>query len=324
MMPIFRHINFRFFDAPTYASAIVSISNDLPNTGNDGHLVQLSTDSAKLVESTPVNDICLCSCQYIEDVFAEITYTKSYKNDKTSMLFAKKKASDTIIIKLCNDALGLEEVITDNTYGSYYSTFTAQALYVGFVCDWSKVLIDLGIGKYYFKIISTILGESSTVTSISYQLSEYSDERANGSVKIESYQTGELLNSEFNYVGLVAGGWYQSIRIPGKLLEKKINLKVDNYYNLQNKLVQIQDKVEFIYEVESELIPYEIAEKLYTDILLGNSVIVSDYNVFNEAQIKEIELYYNGIEKKSFSHNPKSSYKFKFTPRFDNVIKNNY
>lgn len=306
-------------------STIRLIPDDLAGCENDGCLIYQSADPVKLDFAPIINDICICSCPKVNKVFAEQVTTASYKNDKTSFLFRKKTAIDTIVIKLCNDEIGLELELNDNTLGTYYQTFTSQPKQIGFVLDWQKVLTTFLIGLYYFKIEKTILGTTSTEITDTYKLLEYSDELANGTVRIESYQKGDILNTDIIYTDLISGGWYNSVRFDGRLLNKAPNLVTDNYYNQSNELVQIQDRVDYDWVLESELINVQLSDLLIENMLLANKIVVSDFNVYSEAQIKNLEIYFAGIqEKKSFTHNTDSIYKLKLKNRKDNIIKSNY
>lgn len=310
----------------TYPNDIIDIIDDLPAGRSDGYLIKLETITVSGYKANPVSDICICNgCDYLEKVFSETgAINFGWKNDKTSLLFSKKINTDSIIIKLKCDSLNFNEEITDDTYGKYYSTFSNKPLQLGFVCDWNKVFNSIGGGVFYFEITLNILGEVTILKTINYFLQEYSDLKAEGTVKIESWQTGEIINKPFTYIGLLPDGWYQSIRIEGKLLSKIPTKKQDNYYSTDNKLIQIQDKVEYEYNIESGLLPIEVADLLIEDNLLANKIVVSDYNYFSEANLKEIELDSVDYKKTSFTHNKSSIYTFKMKPRFDNLIKNNF
>ena len=306
-------------------STIRVIPDDLPGCENDGYLIFSDAQTVVKPKSNVTNDICICKCVEKSLVFAETTITADYKNDKTSLLFRKLASTDTVSIHLKNDLLNLDVTITDDTLGTYYSSFTSQPLQIGFICDWQKVLTTHGIGVYYFEISKIILGESEVITSVNYSLQEYSDELANGTVRIDSYQDGNIKNTNVIFKGLIPGGWFNSVRIQGRLMNKTPNFTQDNYYNQVDKLVQIRDTVQNEWLIETGLLRIEVADLLLENMFLANKIVVSDFNVYSEAQIKEIELAFNGLqEKKSFERNINSLYKFKMKQRFDNIIKYNY
>lgn len=283
-------------------------------------------EAPTIIAPAVVNDAyCLCDCEYEELVFSETgAIVSEYKNDKTDLIFIKAISSDTITIKMYKDTDD-PKTISDNTYGTYYSTFTAQPLYVGFVADWNKIYNSLGAGLYYFEITKTIMGVETTVYTPDYRLRPYTDLGANGTVRIETYNSGSILNSDFDYDGLLTGGWYQSMRINGKLLAKVPKLQVDNYIDQNYNVIQRQDRISNEWELITGLLPANISNKLLYDMLLADRILVSDYNIYSEENIKQLELIKNGnVEKKSFNKNQKSNFSIKFTDKKLDGIKNNY
>lgn len=296
-----------------------------PTTTNDGLATLLDTSPAVVPSVVTENQVCVCKCNYRERVFSEVgAITDWNKNDKTTLLFKKAISADTITIKLIDG--DTEYTITDDTYGTYYApgSLTSQPLYVGFVADWNKIYNALGPGLYTFEITTVIIGVTTTIDSIEYFLQPYSDRAADGTVRIETYNTGTILSSLFDYTDLLSGGWYQSFRIRGKLLPKVPKLVTDNYYDQDYNLRQIQDKITDEYTLDLSLVPIEIADKLIYDNLLANRILVSDYNIYNEDVKRQVELYPIEIDKKVYTFNIWARFTIKFTTVIDNIIKNNF
>lgn len=296
-----------------------------PIATNDGLAVMLDV-APIIIPTAPIeNTLCVCKCEYIEPVFSEAgAIATSWKNDKTSMLFKKAIAADTITIKLYKGTTSY--TITDNTYGTYYAagSLTAQPLYVGFVADWNKIYNALGAGQYYFEITTVIIGATTTKQSIYYYLQPYTDLAANRTVRIETWNTGSILNSAFDYSGLLPDGWYQSIRIKGKLMPRIPKLVTDNYFDQDYKLQQIQDKITDEYLLITYQLPAEISSVLIYDNLLANTIKISDYNAYNEEQVRELSLYVTDIQKKYYNLSRFVSFEIKLSPKIDNCIKNNF
>lgn len=275
-----------------------------------------------------VNSVCVCRCEYTEKVFSEAgAVVNLANNDKTAMLFTKQITADTISIYLCYGST--RTLITDDTYGSFYPAgyFSLKPLYVGFLADWNKIYNALGGGTYWFEIEKTIIGAATTTYSIYYDLKLYSDRAANKTFRIETYNTGVILSSQFDYAKMLTelpNGWYQSYRIGGKLLPKVPKLTTDNYYDQSNNLMQIQDKVTDDYELETIPIPESISNQLIYDNLLANKTLLSDFNIFNEEVIRQISLYPTEINKKAFGMNKNCKFNIKFTTKKDDNIKNNW
>lgn len=295
-----------------------------PATTNDGLATILQAITTTPPTNIEENSVCVCKCNYREFVFSEVgAITDWNKNDKTTLLFKKAIAGDSITIKLYKDTTPY--TIVDNTYGDYYAgTLTTQPLYWGFVADWNKIYNSLGPGTYYFEITTVIIGTTTVTESIEYYLQPYSDFQANGTVRIETYNTGNIISSQFNYESLLTGGWYQSVRIKGKLLPKIPKITTDNYINQNNEIIQIQDKITNEYELELSLIPSVIADTLIYDNMLANKILISDYNIYNEDVKRQVELRPTDIEKKYFNYNNNVKFKIKLTESKDNIIKNNY
>jgi len=272
--------------------------------------------------------LCNCKCEYTEKVFSEVGVINNPAfNDKTSFLFKKLIASDTIDIYLCNSSNRI--AITDNTYGLFYPAgyFSLMPLYVGFVADWNLIYNLLCPGSYWFEIDTTILGVTETIYSICYDLKKYDYANAQFTVRIETWNTGVILNSDFDYAKLIPElplGWYQSYRIGGKLLAKIPKLTIDNYYDQDYQLLQIQDKISDTYELETHLLPASISNQIIYDNLLANTILISDYNLWNEEIIRQINLYPIEINKKYYAYNNNCNFNIKFTTKFDNIIKNNF
>jgi hypothetical protein len=200
-------------------------------------------------------------------------------------------------------------------------------MYVGFLADWNKIFNDGsgGGGEYYFEITRVIMGVTTIDESIRYKLMLYSDCAANGTVRIETYNTGTILSSDFDYTDLLTNGWYQSFRIAGRLMPKIPKLITDNYLSAGYERLQIQDKIENEWELILNPIPAEVSNKIIYDNLLANKIYISDYNLYSEENIKQKEFYCIDIpNKKPFERNRKSSFTIKFTEKLNNIIKNNW
>jgi hypothetical protein len=292
-----------------------------PNDGLATRLVGIPTIPAVAIEE---NSICVCKCNYVEKVFSEVGPIVDWnKNDKTSLLFKKAITSDSITITLYKELTPY--TISDDTYGVYYpGTLPNKPLYYGFIVDWNKIYYLLGPGYYNFKITTIIIGVTTVIDSIDYYLQPYSDLSANNTVRIETYNTGNILSSPFDYDGLLQDGWYQSFRIKGKLMPKQPKITTDNYINQDNEIIQIQDKITNDYDLITGLIPAVIADVLIYDNLLANKILISDYNIFNEDVKRQIELRPIDIpEKKVYNFNNNMKFVIKFTSAIDNIIKNN-
>ena len=299
------------------------ISNTNPYPYLKGQLVKLDCNLLKSIPTTYSQSICNFECCYIENVFA-LVGGENYQNDKSSFLFSKLITSDTIVIELIKPD-GTTATITDNTYGAYYSTFSANPLYIGFVLDFEKCLQLIGIGTYQIKVTKTILGISYTWYSQYFYLKQYDEMAINKTVRLEWYQTGNILSNELNYEDLISNGWYQSIRFKGILSNKIPKIITDNYLNEKYQIKQIQNKIYNEYTLETNLLPINISDKLIYDGILANKLLISNYNLFAEEFVVQRELICDEIvEKKSTYKNKNSIFVIKFKEKDENIIKTNF
>jgi hypothetical protein len=260
-------------------------------------------------------------CEYINKVFADLEDADEYKNDKTSLLFRKYIVSDSIVIKLIKDGQELT-TINDNTLGEYYNGVEGNSDYIGFICDWRKVLQTYGVGEYQFLIEKTIIGTQTSDYSIKYYLLPFTNENADKTVKLEWYQNGSIRSSEFDYTGI---NWYRQIRLRGIFWKETPTLEVDNYVNENYEIEQIQDKINFEYDFSVDFIPSEVGEQIINDAILGNDIFITDYNLNNYRQYLKFDVQPVSIDggEETDLYNRKQ-FIIKFTKRLDNHIKTNY
>jgi len=278
------------------------------------------------IPTVDANDVdpCDLDCPYKEKVFAHSTDTDFWKNDKSSFENQKVIAADTIVYKIVKDGVEIE-TITDDTFGEFYNGFTNQPLYVFFVVYWKNVFDTHGSGSYFIRTEKTIVGKSTTTDSRCFQLIEYTDKRANRTTRIESYQSGNIERSQFDYTDLVEGGWYSSYRIAGILQTPQSTKVTDNYHDQDWQLQQIQDSIEDEWTLQTELLPSEITTYLRYNLSLANRVLITDYNIYAHELYRRVPLYLTGLEKSDeWAKQPKRAYELTFNDKVQNIIKRNY
>jgi hypothetical protein len=291
----------------------------------DGMATKVEGETLPIIPEEGTNDVCICDimCPYTEMVFAKVGDVW-WKNDKNDFLFQRLVAADTITIKLFKNGVELA-TITDDTYGTYYASFPNYALVTGFLVEWEKVFNLEGAGLYQIKADKVILGVASTFESQYFRLLEYTDERADETVRIESYQSGNIVRNQFNFTDMLPDGWYQSFRIRGKLFTPDPKMVIDKYPNQDWKNIQIQDQVVNEWKLETEQLPSIITNKLVYNVTLANTIQITDYNIYNHEIYRRIELYTTEIEKLADpSKNTERSYVLTFSDKTEDIIKRNY
>lgn len=270
------------------------------------------------------DEFCLCdfACEWREKVFHSSS-SDAWKKDYTDFLFRKIGSADTVAFELYKAGYKVAN-LNDNTLGTYYSTFTAQPDYVGYLVDWSLVYNNFGGGTYQIKIIANILGADLTINSRYFDLNTYDEYEAHNTVKIESYQTGNIVGSEFDYTDLLEGGWYSSIRLQGMLEKQAPELITDNFLDTGYKVLQNQDKIENNYLLTLEGVPETISTRIFNKEILANSLLITDYNLFKEEIYRELELVPDRINELNNSGYGKVNMSINLKDRKQNIIKRNY
>lgn len=285
--------------------------------------------------TTRAVDFCYChfECTYEEPTFADVGGIDAH-NDFTSFLFAKKIPTDTITFKLFKNGVEVA-TLSDDTYGQFFdigdltvSDNPDAALYTGYRIDWENVLDLLGPGKYQFKADTIITGLAQTIESHIFRLMQYSDLAANNTIRIKTLQNGNIVSNPLNYTNLF---WIQSIRICGKLYNRRPQFETDNYLDSQLKKQQIQDNIINRYTLETRLLPNNISNKIIYDLFLSNRIQVTDYNIWNEdvencaKTYNEVELYPDEFaDPPVFSKSTQRTYEFEFVEKNQNTRKRNF
>jgi hypothetical protein len=233
------------------------------------------------------------TCDYIEYVFGNSA--DEINNDKSSFLLKKALNTDTIVFELWKGDEKKQD-ITDDSLGEFYNGFDVQPLYVGAVVYWGNVLSLYGFGQYTIRATQNIAGQETTFTSRMFQIISYSAQNANNTVRIETYQQGYILNSDFDYRDLLPDGWYQSFRIYGRFGSKTPLFESEPYLSENRTLLQNQDKIVAEYTLELETLPSTIHNQLIYDNMLANEVLITDCNVLNTEKFERVSLYPKSIE----------------------------
>ena len=273
-----------------------------------------------------------CGCDFStcfsEKVFADSEATGDFwKADKTDFLFRKQLASDTVVFELYRKGI-LVATITNNTYGDYYPNFIDTALQTGFVADWTSIFNAFGGGLYNVKIQYTTLGTSYTLESRDFHLQPYRPELAHGTVRIESYQTGNVIGSAIDYSLVLSdlpNGWYSSIRLEGRFFGSNDSLEVDQHFDSNYELTQNNSEWIPEYSLETRLIPDVVSKNIKQNQILANSLLITDYDLFASLIFRRKEvapIAYSEVTQ--FQETGSSKYLITFGDRIQNNKKRNF
>jgi hypothetical protein len=303
----------------------LQLTDSAPQPFGSGLATKKKGDSLPNISSKKSNDVCYCEfeCYYRGSVFAE-PGGEGYKNDKSQFLFRRFVPSDTVAIELWKNGEKIAD-LNDNTYGTFFNGFPSgtaeQQLYVGFLLEWEEVFNAFGGGEYQIKAELSIIGVTSTFESEFYRLMGYSDKAADGTVRIETIQNGNIMSSIFDFTGLQ---WCQSVRVRGRFYEDGEDFEKIVYQTQEYRQEQVQDKIIENWTLEADLLPRSVSEFLTKNAVLSNEFTVTDYNILNEQILREIDVYPESIEKNRIQDNRNSNYVIKFTSKDDNIIKRNF
>lgn len=297
----------------------------LYNSGNAGKILGASLPEAP---NPQTNDVCICDyiqCVYSEKVFADPSSPDDYwKNDENEFLFKRFVNADTVDLELHKEGKKIED-LNDNTFGTYFNGFPLgsdeQQLYVGFLISWMEVYSVYGSGNYTIVANLNIIGSQTVFTSREFNLCLYSDFLANGTVRVETVQNGNIFGNDFDFTGLE---WYQSLRIPGIFGNPSPVFETTEYKTSTHKRQQNKATMSREWELNTKLISWEIVDKLIYNKLLGNQILVTDYQIKAESLWRREDMFLKEIEKPKLEGTPNRRYNIKFVDKKDIYTKRNF
>lgn len=273
---------------------------------------------------TPENVIfCPCDfrCDFEEKVFASAE-NDGIQNDFSDFLVQKITASDTVVIQIVKDNVILA-TISDDTYGTFYNGFDNQPLYVGWIADWTAIFNAFSGGRYQIRITTNILGEESVFNSRYFRLNTFDILTANNTVKIEAFQNGNIENSEFDFTGLLPGGWPMYIRLFGQFGRMQPTLERDIYQDTSYREVQNRDTVVREYQLSASLVPESIQNRIATEFVLGNEILITSYDVLQELKYEKFPVVPESFNETRYDDLGNTYFDITFSDRQKNIIKTN-
>jgi hypothetical protein len=284
------------------------------------------TDTSSVVSAlvdAPGFDVCACdqTCEFEENAFVK-NGGAWWEKDKKRFIRSKVFASDTIVFSLLKDGVQVA-VLNSSTYGDYYdfgSNLLINANYKCIILDWTLVQQAFGYGKYKVRTVHASLAVDRTYDSHTFHVREFVAEVANGTVRIETYQTGVLMNG-FDYSGI---NLYQSLRIKGRFGDKKPEYSLEYYQDLNRKEKQIQASVRDVFTLETEILPASVYNVLNYDDILANDIYITDYNLDNQEEyFRKNVVFTNMPDAENHAMTKKADFVYEFKNKVDNIIKRN-
>lgn len=240
-----------------------------------------------LREGQSTDDFCACLRQCVPclKMFTDEVGTDFYKNDLYQQFLNVVKGGSVVISLIKTDGFGVETttIVTDDTYGTLTDGSLLIPRFLEYVWDFYKIWNNLGYGRYQMKIENkNIVGNVvQTLLSPCFSLHKYTDVMANGTIRIETEQTGRIKNG--NNYGTTT--FYQQIRLPGALMLSALPSENDaeQLNDDSRSLLQIKDQLSPEYRLRIDLVSSGQIMMTIFDYLFANKVKVSDYNVYNFA-----------------------------------------
>jgi hypothetical protein len=245
-------------------------------------------------DSTTCKNYMVCSDPCLP-VFANLSNNSSKFNDETSHLYDVVKGGS--VVATLSNASGLSTVISDDTYGSFYSLNTLKLKYWGFVMDWNKIATVSGFDKYNLTIvIKNVAGVTILEESFCYRLAPFSCEGVDGTVRLTTFKTGYIENG-LDYRNLSIGEWKTQNRLYGSFKLDEEAVTVDNLKLNNGDLHQIQTQIIDNYNLVIKNISADLSKTVIKDDLLANKIYIDDYNNSNVFDYKEQYVSFLSIEK---------------------------
>ena len=270
------------------------------------------------------SDIDFNECCYCYTVFGDTSSTDDYKNDYSGFFFERQTSSDTIDFVLI-ESDGTEYIISDDTYGTFkdFGDITDNGNLSTFILSWKKVLTLLGAGSYTIRKDKNIAGVTISETSLNYELFQYTNALADGSVRIDCTQNGTLRHFNTNFKG---SEFKDSLRIEGFFGNKTPKYTQDNivFSNDVSTQISMSQENEYLYECD-ELLPKEVTSHLFDFILFGNDIYMNDYNSDNHSyDYVKVPVEFLDTENTTYyRRNRNVKLSLKFSDRLKNVRKEN-
>lgn len=245
------------------------------------------TKSLGIIPITPkiANSIIgeLEGCCYKSPVLADVSNTEIWKNDTNGFLFKRNFSSETILMTLEKNGGsslgGVDIPLNTNVYGTFYNFGDLiNSNYTGYQLKWRNVLILNGEGTYRLKINSNFLTGSKVEYSVIFELKSYSEDRANGTFRIQSIMNGYLRNIDFDFSGL---NWVDGLRVEGFFGNRQAEYEEERIIFRNRQVKQIRSELINKYTCQTLHIPSCITDSIIEYHNFGNVILFTDYNKRN-------------------------------------------
>lgn len=301
------------------------------------------------VEDCRVNPIQPCIKPLV--VFAGETYASNmgtYENDCNSFLFdvqlyaGNPTASAQWVLQKDVSGTWVSQTSLNNTTYGYYWAFGSNSLnptYNGIRLNWGKVYATYGRGYYRVRLSTNAAGLEACFATPSFWLRPFDCEDAHGTVKFQTYTTGQIgdysrpgkVNSLCGFSFIVGdaktnSGWYDEARLPGFCGYEKITEYVEVQNEWQNgRIESVKNEAIQQWEFFAELLPKDYHDRLKIYMAMADVKQISDYNINNaDYNINQLVIVMaSGYEPKynDVNWNQTQTVNLKFKAGYQSLIK---
>lgn len=221
-------------------------------------------------------------CCYYNYVLASSTSDDVKKND-TAGFFAQRQASNEsnlfVLIRLSDN---LETDLNDNTLGTFqdFGDIAENPNLTTFVLDWKAVLLAQGADNYKVVRRATIAGVAFEIEYFVYTLQEFSDARADTTVRLDCTMAGLLEKLGIDFTG---SNFSTAIRVPGFFGRREPAYEEDNIVNRDYIKRQVSSRQTNEYRLQTGLLPGCITEELIDFFFFSDDLRITDYNLNNHS-----------------------------------------
>jgi len=228
----------------------------------------LKCDSSITVEP-PVEKVDFCFCN-LECESPLLVFAGDTDREKDFFTLYHKSKDESAIIQFFINKIELVDV----THG--------KSIPNGFEVDFTKIFNTLGGGDYTLKKVVTEWAVETVTEWGLFRVAPFDLSRADGTVKIEAFQTGNFENGfDFENENVKF-----SLRIDGTLTNKNEVLELLDTPDGRRNDIQVHDRFWNEYDLIFDSNKYGFMKLLLKNMLFGTQLFVSDYSLSN--QHKEI------------------------------------
>lgn len=283
-----------------------------------GMATTIQTENITVPSSAYEPDFCYCKyeCDTCYDVWGGGSL--DWQNDNTTFAFIKTISTDTFSLSLWKNGVNVA-TITDNTYGDFVSSYASKPKQYSFVINWDLVYQAFGNGNYIFKNNYTSVGVANEFVSQEFCLSQYNDTEANGYIKFDWFQDGEILNNNFIFCTPL----FHSIKFNGLLNIDSPKTNKDSYATSEREIKQFRTEQVNNYTFSSKMINQSMYTLLNENIFLAEKLTITDFNLFGTG-FKQKDFKFNEVSEFNDPNNTRLiNLKLSLEDYKQNIIKNN-